>query len=233
MSRGQGADSDSSDQPSSPYEQALLNYKSAKYPAAKICILQAEKETPDSVPIEMLKARIEIEEHDFAGARHVLDTLYARTDLTPAYGQDLTLTAADLSLRQRKFEDASKLYLSYLDAQPADADAKLKLVYARLSVGDLVTAGRYASELKPLDTATPAYYFAQAALAHASGTGNEQQDIEQSRTLYGITATNRYLKTYLEVFSSPQGADINGALNPPTGRPSPPTPNPVPAAGVH
>jgi hypothetical protein len=79
-----------------------------------------------------------------------------------------------------------------------------------------VTAGRIASELKPLDAASPAYYFAHAALAHAGvGTDDEDQDIQQARTIYGITLTNRYLKTYLEVFSEKHS--VSSALNPPSG----------------
>ena len=88
-----------------------------------------------------------------------------------------------------------------MQTEPNDADTKLKLIYARLGSSDMITAGKYASQLKPLDATTPAYYFARAAIAHSSGDGDAEQDIEQARTIYGITLTNRYLKTYLEVFS--------------------------------
>lgn len=187
--------------PQTPYEKALLNYKSGKYEAAKALINQADQEEPGNVPIEMLKSRILVELHDFDGARHVLSSLYDRPDLTPAYAAALTLATGDLNLRQHHFETAAKAYENYLQTQPGDPDAKLKLIYARLGMGDLVTAGKYASQLKPLDTSTPAYYFARAALAHSSGEADEEQDIEQARTIYGITIANRYLKTYLEVFA--------------------------------
>ena len=104
--------------------------------------------------------------------------------------------------KQHHFDAASKAYETYLQAQPDDADAKLKLIYARIGTGDMVTAEKYASELKPLDATTPAYYFALAAIARSSGNGDPEQDIQQARTIYSVTLTNRYLKTYLEVFSS-------------------------------
>ena len=85
----------------------------------------------------------------------------------------LELTTGDLNLRgsaasTRRARPTS----TYLQGQPNDPDAKLRLIYARLGVGDLVTAGKLASELKPMDASTPAYYFAHAALAHA-GVGSE------------------------------------------------------------
>ncbi len=200
--------------PQTPYEEALLNYKSGKYAAARILIEQADQANPGNVPIEMLKVRILTELLDFAGAHQVLNSLYDRSDLTPSYLAALELTTGDLNLRQRRFEAATKAYQQYLGINPNDADVKLRLIYARLGLGDLVTAGRLASELKPLDSASPAYYFAHAALGHAGiGTEDEEQDIQQARTIYGITVTDRYLKTYLEVFSDKHS--INNSLNPP------------------
>ncbi len=197
-----------------PYEKALLNYKSGNYDAAKVLIDAADQEQPGDVPIEMLKVRILTELHDFKGAHQVLNSLYDRSDLTPAYAAALALTTGDLNLRQHRFDEASKAYTTYLRDQPNNADVKLKLLYARLGVGDLVQAGKLESELKPLDATTPAYYFAHAALAHSgAATGDEEQDFQQSRTIYGITLTNRYLKTFLEVFAPDK--DINSALYPP------------------
>jgi tetratricopeptide (TPR) repeat protein len=198
----------------SPYQKALLNYKSGKYEAAKVLIDAADQEQPGDVPIEMLKVRILTELHDFKGAHQVLNSLYDRSDLTPAYAAALALTTGDLNLRQHRFEEASKAYTTYLRDQPNDVDAKLKLIYARLGVGDRVQAGKLESELKPLDAASPAYYFAHAALARSgAASGDEEQDFQQARTIYGITLTNRYLKTFLEVFTPDKGKDA--ALNPP------------------
>lgn len=211
--------------PQTPYQKALLNYKSGKYEAARALINQASQEEPGNVPIEMLKSRILVELHDFTGARKVLSALYDRSDLTPAYAAALALATGDLNLRQHHFEPAAKAYETYLQTQPGDPDAKLKLIYARLGMDDLVAAGKYASELKPLDSSTPAYYFARAALAHVNGAPDEEQDIEQARTIYGVTTANRYLKTYLEVFyeekTSAAGAKASSAKSTntaPTGR---------------
>jgi predicted Zn-dependent protease len=203
-----------------PYERALLNYKSGKYEAARLLIDEADQANPGNVPVEMLKVRILTEMRDFTGAHQVLNSLYDRSDLTPAYQAALEITTGDLDLRQRKYDAATKAYTQYLDAQPNDADVTLRLIYARLGAADLVTAGRLASGLKPLDATTPAYYFAHAALAHAGiGSEDEDQDIQQARTIYGITVTNRYLKTYLEVFSDK--SSVNSTLNPPAANAAP------------
>ncbi len=206
------------DNPRTPYEKALLNYKAGKYDAARMLIDEADQESPGDVPTEMLKVRILAELHDFHGAHQALNSLYDRSDLTPAYAAALTLATGDLNLRERHFDEASKAYEQFLQAQPADPDAKLKLVYARLGVGDLVKAGKLASELKPMDAASPAYYFAHAALTHSgAAAGDEEQDLQQARTIYGITVTNRYLKTYLEVFAP----DKSATAKPGSAKPAP------------
>jgi predicted Zn-dependent protease len=202
--------------PESPYAKALLNYKSGKYDAARVLIEQADQEEPGNVPIEMLEVRILSELNDFTGARKVLNSLYDRPDLTPTYAAALALTDGDVDLRQHHFDAATKAYENYLQTQPNDVDGKLRLVYARIGAGDLVTAEKYASEFKPLDATSPAYYFARAAISRATATGNEDEDIEQARTIYGIRLTNRYLKTYLEVFATekPGGAGASGSGSP-------------------
>ena len=216
------AAADVPESPELPYAKALLNYKSGKYDAARLLIDQADREQPDNVPILLLKVRILGELHDFSAARHVLDGLYDRPDLTPAYAAALELTTGDLALRRHDFNAAGKAYTSYLQAQPNDADAKLKLIYARIGENDLITAAKYASELKPLDAATPAYYFARAALARAGGDGDAEQDIEQARTIYGITVANRYLKTYLEVFAPVKTPAAEAPVSTPPKMPRPP-----------
>jgi predicted Zn-dependent protease len=212
-----------SQNPQTPYAKALLNYKAGKYEAAQALIDEADEEAPGNIPIELLKVNILAELKDFHGAHQVLNSLYDRSDLTPVYASALTLTNGDLNLHEHHFEAASKAYETSLLEQPKDEDTKLKLVYARLGLGDFVTAGKLASELKPAG-ATPAYYFAQAALARAgTGGGDEEQDMQQARTLYGITLMNRYLKTYLEVFGSEKSA--GGSSTAPADNAAPPAPS--------
>jgi tetratricopeptide (TPR) repeat protein len=186
------------DTDTSPYHQALLNYKSGHYDEARAAIDAAEKAKPGDLPIEILKARIMTEQHDFTDGEKLLRHL-----LTPDGSYEVHLGLGDLLLRKRDFEGASQFYDLALQKKPDDPDITLKLIYARISVSDFVTAGKYASRLKPLDPDRPSYYFAKAALAQATGKTDEaEQNIQTVRTIYGITVANRYLKTYLEVFAA-------------------------------
>jgi len=200
-----------------PYQVALLSYKSGHYDTALAAIVVAEKAKPDDYATELLKARILTEQKDFAGGEQIL-----RHYLTPNGPLEIELALGDLYLRKRDFDSASKFYAQALQAKPNDPDIMLKQIYARIGASDLVAASKYASELKPLDPDHPCYYFASAALAQITGKDQEaEDDIQTARTIYGITVSNRYLKTYLEVVvpvgqsasnsSSPPPADTNAA----------------------
>jgi len=197
------AENASDEQPLTPYETALLNYKSGHYDAARAAIDQAEKANPGDLPTEILKARILTELGDFAGGEQVLRPL-----LTPNGSPEVQLALGDLLLRKRDFSGAAKFYGFVLSAKPNDPDITLKLIYTKIGVSNLVEAEQYASHLMPLNPKNPyddhaSYYFAKAAIAQATGKTQEaEDDIQTARTIYGITVTNRYLKTYLEVFAS-------------------------------
>jgi len=220
------------DSDASPYHQALLNYKSGHYDAALTAINAAEQAKPGDPATEILKARILTEQHDFASAAKVLEHLNSKPGLTPVQDEARTLAFGDLMLRQRRFDEAAKFYESLLANKPGDPDLILKLVYTRVSTSDFITAGKYASQLKPFDPAldpldakhpgNPSYYFAKAALAQATGKSQEaENDIQTVRTLYGITIANRYLKTFYEVFATEQS---------PAARAEPPDTNTAPAS---
>jgi predicted Zn-dependent protease len=197
---------------SDPYHQALLNYKSGHYDAARIAIDDAEKAQPDNVAVAVLKSRILAEQHDFTDGETLL-----RRFLGPDGPFEVQLALGDLLLRKRDFGGAANMYDQALALKPDDPDLMLKLVYAKINAGDLVTAEKYASQLKPLDPVNPAYYFARAALAETTGKGAEaDQDIETVRTIYGITVANRYLKTYLQVFSPTQQNGVAARAEPPS-----------------
>ncbi len=213
------------DDDSSPYHLALTDYKTGNLPQALTEIEAAEAQKPaDPFRTEMLKARILSELGRFDEAKKILNGL---TGATPAYEQARQLALGDLALRARHFDEASKIYDAVLAATPDDSDVILKDVYARVSTGDLLNAGKLASELKPLDPIHPGYYFAQAAIHRATNQGAQaEQDIATVRTIYGITVANRYLKTYLQVFVAPD-ADVNTRLNPPGAAASPATAEPA------
>jgi predicted Zn-dependent protease len=186
------------DDDTSPYHQALVAYKTGHYADARTAIDAAEKSKPGDVATEVLKARILTEQGDYAAGEKLL-----RPYLTSGNALDVQLALGDLLLRKHSAARATKYYMMALQTKPNDPDIILKLIYAEVNASNLVDAEKNASLLKPQDPDHPSYYFAEAALAEATGkTDQADQDIEQSRTIYGITVTNRYLKTYLQVFSS-------------------------------
>jgi tetratricopeptide (TPR) repeat protein len=202
-----------------PYQVALLSYKSGHYDTALAAIVVAEKAKPDDYATELLKARILTELKDFAGGEQIL-----RHYLTPTGPLEIELALGDLLLRKRDFDGASTFYQQALQAKPNDPDITLKLVYARIGASDLTTASKYASQLKPLDPDYPCYYFARAALAQTTGKDQEaEDDLLTVRTIYGTTVSNHYLKTYFEVIA-PVAENASGAS------PAPPATNTAPSS---
>jgi tetratricopeptide (TPR) repeat protein len=209
--------------PLTPYGAALLDYKTGRYDAARAAINAAEKARPGDLRTEILKARILTELGDYAGARKALEDLNGKPGLTPEISDAQSLAFGDLCLRKRSFDEAAKFYESLLSRKPGDPDLILKVVYTRVGVSDFVDAAKYASQLKPLDPDHPCYYFAKAALAQATGKAEEADDaIQTSRTLYGITAANLYLKTYLELFASAEKGPASDMTPPPLIKNPPP-----------
>jgi tetratricopeptide (TPR) repeat protein len=204
------ADTDAPDTDTSPYHQALINYKSGKYPAARIAIEQAAQADPENLAVAVLKARILTELGEYAAGDELLHHF-----LGPQGPVEVQIALGDLYLRARKSSAAANMYQQALATKAGDPDVTLHLIYAEIDSADLVAAGKYASELKPLDPLNPAYYFARAGLAQTTGnTAEADQDIQTARTIYGNTVADRYLRTYLQVFSG----------GPKTGLPA--TPNP-------
>lgn len=217
--RAQNAPDSTPDEPLTPYQTALLNYKSGHYDAARAAIDDAEKAKPDDYATELLKARILTEQKDFTDGEQIL-----RHYLTPNGPLEVELALGDLLLRKRDFDGATKFYDLALQAKPNDPDITLKKIYARIGASDLVTAAKYASQLKPLDPDRPCYYFALAALAHVTGKDQEaEDDLQTVRTIYGITVTDQYLKTYLEVVA-PVAGNAPGASPATNAAPSSPQP---------
>jgi tetratricopeptide (TPR) repeat protein len=209
------------DNDSSPYHQALLNYKSGHYDAARLAIDDAEKANPNDLATAVLKGRILTEQGDFADGATLL-----RRFLSPTGPVGVQMALGDLFLRQRDFGAAGNMYDQALQLKPNDPDIMLKLIYAKINTSDLVSAGKYASELKPLDQFNPAYYFARAALAETTGKSEEaEQDIETVRTIYGITVANRYLRTYLQVFAHSPKNGVAARSEPPAATNSAPAPS--------
>jgi tetratricopeptide (TPR) repeat protein len=185
------------DNDTSPYHVALLDYKAGHFQEALDALGNANG--GQDLRIVILKSHILSELGRYDEGEKLLASL-----LTPTGPYEVQLALADLLLRKRDFNDAAKFYDLALNTKPGDPDLLLMMVYTRVGAGDLVTAAKIASQLKPLDPEHPSYYFAKAAIAQSTDkTGEAEDDIETARTMYGITVANRYLKTYLEVLSAP------------------------------
>jgi len=197
------------------YQMALLNYKSGHFDVARTAIEAAEKPAPGDPATEILKARILTELGDFGAAKEALESLNGNPGLTRDLATERTLAFGDMCLRQHSYAEATKWYESLFGSNPNDPDLRLKAIYGRIGYGDLATAEKYFSQLKPLDSDNPSYYFAKAALAQATGKTEEaEQDIETTRTIYGITISNRYLKIYLQALPPAKNAStIPAATN--------------------
>jgi len=205
------------DNDTSPYHVALIDYKAGKFQEAYNAMAPFNQGTAPSNPVQfyVLESKVLTELKRYDEGEKLL-----RGILTPTGPVEVELALGDLLLRKHSFDRALKYYSLALQAQPKDPDILLKLVYAKIGASDLVGAGQYASHLMPMDPKNPyddhaSYYFAKAALAQAVGNSQGTDDnIQAARTIYGITVTNRYLKTYLEVFASPPKAP-NSDITPP------------------
>ncbi len=203
------------DTDTSPYHVALLDYKEGKFQEALDALNANGEAAPLDTRTAILKSRVLTELKQYDEGEKVLRTQLAGPDVV-----EIQAALGDLLLRKRSFGRAAKYYAAVLVAKPNDPDTMLKLVYARIGSADLIGAGQLASQLSPLDPKNPyddhaSYCFAQAALAEASGKAQEAQDqIQAARTNYGITVTNRYLKTYLQVFESTD-KDASTDITPP------------------
>jgi tetratricopeptide (TPR) repeat protein len=210
------------DNDTSPLHVALVAYKAGKYDDARTAIDAAEKANPGDLRTELLKAKILTEQHDFAGGEKLLHGM-----LTPTGPVEVQMGLGDLLLRKHSFDRAAKYYTLALTAKPGDPDITLKLIYAKIGASDLVGAGQLASNLKAIDPKNPydphaSYYFAKAALAQATNnTQGAEDDIQNARTIYGNTITDRYLKTYLEVFASSDKSPNSDLTPAPLVKPAP------------
>ena len=209
------------DSSGSPYHQALIAYKAGNFQEAYDAIKGTDPTALDNTSL-ILESRILAELKRFDEAEKLL-----RPRLDTSHSVDIELALGDVLLRKHSFGRAVKYYAAAQQAKPNDPDIILKLVYAKIGAADFVGAGQDASHLAPLDPKNPyddhaSYYFARAALAQSAGKAQEaEDDIQAARTNYGITVTNRYLKTYLQVFAasddkSPSDVTPPPRINPPS-----------------
>jgi tetratricopeptide (TPR) repeat protein len=214
-------------QPGTPYSQAMVAYKAGDYDKAFAALEGTDPTTQDDNFV-ILESRIFTELKRYDDGEKLLKEriqLKEQQQAKPAELDPLFTALGDLLLHKRAFDRAAKFYAVALTDKPNDPDLTLKLLYTHIGNNDLRGADQIASTFSPFDAKNPyddhpVYYFARAAVAQALGrTQDAEDDIQQARTNYGITVTNRYLKTYLHLFAAPDQTDkVPSAL-----APAPPT----------
>ncbi len=209
--------------PGTPYSEAMVAYKAGSYDAAFAAIQGVDPATQDDNFV-ILEARIltELKRYD-DGEKLLKERLQAeeQKQAKPAELDPLLTELGDLLLHKRSFDRSAKFYAAVLKDKPNDPDLTLKLIYTCIGENDLRGADKLSSTLSPFNPKDPyddhaAYYFARAAVAQSQGrTEDAEEDIQEARTNYGVTVTNRYLRTYLHFFAAPK-ADVKAGISPTT-----------------
>jgi predicted Zn-dependent protease len=203
------------DDDTSPYHLALLAYKAGDYEKARQELSKSDPAQLDDRAV-ILGSRVLVELKRYDEAEKILRSRLQSGDVLA-----IQTALGDVLLFRHHFSDAAKYYSAARETAPNDPDLKLKQIYADVGAGSMVEAGQLASELTPLDPKHPyddhaSYYFAQAALAESAGREQDAQDqIQIARTNYGITVTDRYLKTYLKVFTPASTPETGAGQKPP------------------
>ena len=207
--------------PGTPYSEAMVAYKAGNYDKALGAIEGVDPAAQDDNFV-ILEARVltELKRYD-DGEKLLKDRIQAeeQKQAKPAVLDELLLALGDLFLHKRAFDRATKFYTAILKDKPNDPDLTLKLIYCHIGENDLRGADQLATKLSPFDPKNPyddhaSYYFARAAVAQSLGrTQDAEDDIQEARTNYGVTITNRYLKTYLHFFSA-ANADTKSGIAP-------------------
>ena len=212
--------------PGTPYSEAMVAYKAGSYDKAFAAIEGVDPAAQDDNFV-VLEARIltELKRYD-DGEKLLKDRIQVeeQKQAKPAVLDELLLALGDLFLHKRAFDRATKFYTAIQKDKPNDPDLALKLIYCHVGENDLRGADQLATKLSPFDPKNPyddhaSYYFARAALAQALGrTQDAEDDIQEARTNYGLTITNRYLKTYLHLFAT-HAADPKSGIAPTPAKP--------------
>lgn len=212
--------------PGTPYSEAIVAYKAGKYEQAYAAIAGVDPAAQDDSFI-ILEARIltELKRYD-DGEKLLKDRIAGeeQKQAKPAVRDELMLALGDLFLHARAFDRAAKFYTAILKDKPNDPDLTLKLIYCHIGDNDVRGADLLATKLSPFNPKDPyddhaSYYFARAAVAQSLGRTQDAEDaIQEARTNYGVSITNRYLKTYLHFFTAP-GADAKSGIAPTKAKP--------------
>jgi tetratricopeptide (TPR) repeat protein len=214
--------------PGTPYSEALVAYKAGDYGQALDSLKGIDPAAQDDSFV-ILEARILTELTRYDDGEKLLKEriqLREQQQAKPATLDDLFTALGDLFLHERAFDRAAKFYTAALKDKPNDPDLTLKLIYTRIGSNDLRGADDLSNTFSPFDPKHPyddhpVYYFARAALAQSMGHAQEaEDDIQDARTNYGVTVTNRYLKTYLHFFSAAEKGDkVPSAIVPTPAKP--------------
>lgn len=192
------------------YQEAFVAYKSGKSIQALELVDAMLVKDPSPRALE-LKGRIL---HETGKYKEAEDFYFA------ALGKDPGMISPHFYLGEAAFRRKSwsesiqyfRVHISKVEDSPKNAkNSILKLIYCYIATGNLPEAARWITTLDPTDDFNPAYYFARAAMAFATGKTSEYNEaLQQARTVYSNEVYNQFepdLLFTLKNMSKPASVD--------------------------
>ena len=179
--------------------QATMAMNEGKYKEA-LQFAQSALNDPGVINKEVfwrLQGQTQFAQKDYAAAR---ESLSRALQLDPDE-KGIYFDLGELAFAQGDWLAASLAYNQFIVGAQEARDARLKLLYCKIALGELGYAKRLLNEFDVFDEKHPGYYFGKSAIAHAEGKQSEAQNLlDQVQTIYGITTLYRYQVDYFAIF---------------------------------
>ncbi|WP_162274688.1 tetratricopeptide repeat protein [Verrucomicrobium sp. GAS474] len=184
-----------------PWQEAFVTFKTGDAEKAAALCEAALKGEPNNVRFLMLYARSLAAQGKNEPAEATFRKAIALDPNSSAYRRQF----GDFYYRLRRFDAAKPCYQEALQRGGETAELSLQLLYCAVGLGDAGEAERLASGtvFNAFDEATPAYYFAKAAVAQMKKRPDEVKPLmQQAETLYGHDLFLQYGRDYFFLFAS-------------------------------
>lgn len=204
------------DAESTPSEQlwqnAFVAYKNGDYQAAQVKLKKLLEENPKDAKAKLLQGRVLMARRQYDEA---VEAILTAIEEDPAAVPRAQLYLGETLLAQHKVMEARGAFAAQLKTEPKNKDALLLYAMCEAELRNLQEARDAALQLDQMDAIHPGHYFANAAIAQATGkTEKATENLDAARTTYGSNTWARYMKYYLQVFP-PGKAKGNSAGNAP------------------